>query len=76
MQRMKEALEALDQIITELEDRIEVEALAKRAKMKEQNDAIKAARAREASAIAVAQKVAARLDHTIGRVENVLGGHA
>lgn len=72
MQRLKAALESLDERISELEDKIERDATARFTEGKKHADAIKQSRVREANAIAVAQKVATRIDHTITRVEHIL----
>lgn len=72
MKRLKEALEALDAIISGLEDRIEAEQAERQFEAKKSSEALRNARGREATVLAVAQKVATRLDQTIDRVERVL----
>ncbi len=72
MERLKNALEKLDETISDLEDRVGLDTAARTENKKKQEDILKASRAREASIMAVAQKVALRLDQTIDHVENVL----
>jgi len=72
MKRLKEKLEELDEALFALEDKIGLDGSARREAGKKQADVIKQTRTREASVLAVAQKVAARLDQTIEHVENVL----
>ncbi len=72
MERLKIALENLDEEISALEDKVGVDAEVRREQRKRQAESIKAARAREAGVMAIAQKVASRLDWTIERVERVL----
>lgn len=72
MQRLKAALEALDEIISELEDKVELNTATRRADLKKQSEVIKLSQNREASVFAAAQKVASRLDHTINHIERVL----
>ncbi|MDD3287419.1 MAG: hypothetical protein PHX43_00235 [Alphaproteobacteria bacterium] len=72
MQRLKTALEALDEMISQLEDKVELEASNRKVVLKKQLEVAKSSRNRETGAIAAAQKVAARLDHTISHVERVL----
>lgn len=74
MQRLKTALEQLDDMISVLEDKIGLDVSSRRDLLKRQDDHLKQSRAREAQIVAVAQKVAARLDATIAHVENVLRG--
>ena len=74
MQRLKTALEELDDMITALEERIGLDASSRRDSLKKQDEQIKQSRAREAQVVAIAQKVAARLDKTIEHVETVLRG--
>lgn len=72
MNRLKSALERLDEMITTLEDKVGVDSSSRQENQKKQAEILKASRAREAGALAVAQKIAARLDHTIQHVERVL----
>ena len=72
MERLKQALEDLDEAIFALEDRLVLETSARRDAAKKQADMVKQARAREAEVLAMSQKLAARLDHTIEHVERVL----
>jgi hypothetical protein len=74
MQRLKTALEQLDDMISALEERIGLDASSRRDVLRKQDDQLKQSRGREAQVVAVAQKVAARLDKTIVHVENVLRG--
>lgn len=72
MQRLRDSLEALDEMISKLERDVGLATAAHQAEIKKQSDLLKASRAREAAALAAAQKVAARLDLTIDHVERVL----
>lgn len=72
MRQLKSALESLDEDISVLEDRIGLDSDARREQRKRQEETLKAAKAREASVMAVAQRVASRLDWTISRVERIL----
>jgi len=72
MQRLKTALEQLDEMISALEDRIGLDATSRTETRKKIDEALKASRAREAQVLAVTQKVAARLDKTIDHVERVM----
>jgi hypothetical protein len=72
MQRLKQKLEELDEAIFALEDKIGLESTSRRETAKKQSDILKQTKSREAGVLAVAQKVAARLDQTIQHVENVL----
>ena len=72
MERLKQALEDLDEAIFVLEDKFTLEAANRRETIKRQTDIFKQGRAREAEILATTQKVAARLDHTIEHVERIL----
>lgn len=72
MKRLKEMLEALDETISDLEDKVGIENSARRDMLKKQGELLKLSRSREANVIAVAQKVASRLDQTIQHVENII----
>ena len=72
MERLKNALEALDETIFELEHKVGLEKGDRRETAKRQNEIVKQIRAREAGFIAVTQKVAARLDQAIDHVESIL----
>lgn len=72
MERLKDSLEALDEVITELAEKIGLDSGERQAFLKKQTDLLKQSRAREANVLAVAQKVAARLDQAIEHVEHVL----
>lgn len=72
MKRLKIALERLDESISDLEDKIGIDAASRAENQKKQAELIKMSKAREASALAIAQKVALRLDQTIERVEKVI----
>ncbi len=72
MQRLKTALEQLDEMISALEDRIGLDAAARQDALKKQSEQLKLSRAREANVLAVAQKVATRLDQTIEHVERIV----
>jgi hypothetical protein len=72
MKRLKEALENLDDAISFLEDQIGSDITTRRDLKKKDQELLKLSRAREASVLAVAQKVAARLDHTIDHVDSII----
>lgn len=72
MQRLKQKLEELDEVLFALEDKVGSDTTARREASKKYNELLKQIRAREAGVMAVAQKVASRLDQTIEHVENVL----
>lgn len=72
MHRLKAALERLDEKISELEEKLGVETVARQELFQKQAEQLKASRTREAGVLAVAQKVATRLDQTIQHVERVL----
>lgn len=72
MQRLKNALEQLDEMISALEDRIGLDASNRKELLRKSEEQLKQSRARETQVLAVAQKVAARLDKTIQHVEHVI----
>jgi hypothetical protein len=72
MDRLKAALEALDERIYELEDKIGITNTGRREESKKIAEAIKHSRAREAAILATTQKVAGRLDQAIEHVESIL----
>jgi hypothetical protein len=72
MQRLKSALEQLDEEISLLEDKIGVSREAQQDARRRYDDMLKQSKGREAAVLAVAQKVASRLDRTIAQVEQVL----
>lgn len=72
MDRLKEALESLDDVISELEDKVGLDATARKQELKNQIEMMKVSRNREANTLALAQKVASRLDDTIHHVESIL----
>jgi len=72
MQRLKQKLEELDEILFALEDKVGLDNVQRREASKKYNEILKQLRNREAGVMAVAQKVASRLDQTIEHVENVL----
>lgn len=72
MERLKQALEDLDEAIFALEDKVALVAADRSETLKRQNDIFKKSREREVEILATTQKVAARLDHTIEHVERIL----
>ena len=72
MKRLKNALENLDEEISVLEDRVGLETGTRQNTLKKQSEQLKQSQKREAGALAIAQKVAARLDQTINHVEQIL----
>jgi hypothetical protein len=72
MERLKQALEDLDEAIFALEDRLSADSVNRRETLKRQSEIFKQGRAREAEILSVTQKVAARLDHTIEHIERIL----
>jgi hypothetical protein len=72
MERLKQALEDLDEALFALEDKVAFDASNRRETIKRQNEIFKQSRQREGEILATTQKVAARLDHTIEHVERIL----
>ncbi|MDR3448298.1 MAG: hypothetical protein P4M15_00850 [Alphaproteobacteria bacterium] len=72
MERLKQALEDLDEAIFALEDKVSLDAATQRDALKRQSEIAKQSRVREGEVLAMTQKVAARLDHTIEHVERIL----
>jgi len=72
MDRLKAAMEDLDKAIFELEDRIGLDHSTRQETIKKQGEIVKASRMREGNVLAVAQKVASRLDQVIEHVENIV----
>lgn len=72
MKRLKTALEHLDETISDLEDKVGVDIATRAESQKKLADIMKQGKAREAGIMAVAQKVALRLDQTIDHVEKIL----
>lgn len=72
MERLKQALEELDEMIFALEDKFSFDADNRRETLRRQNEIFKQSRQRETEVLALTQKVAARLDHTIEHVERIL----
>jgi hypothetical protein len=72
MERLKHALEDLDEAIFALEDKISFDVANRRETLKRQTEIFKQNRQREVEILATTQKVAARLDHTIEHVERIL----
>jgi len=72
MERLKQALEELDEALFALEDRVALVTADRSETLKKQNEIFKKSREREVEILATTQKVAARLDHTIEHVERIL----
>ncbi len=72
MERLKQALEDLDEAIFSLEDRVAQDGQNRRETLKRQNEIFKQSRKRESDVLAITQKVASRLDQTIDHVERIL----
>lgn len=72
MKRLKTALEKLDETISDLEDRVGHDSAHRVESQRKLSEIMKQGRAREANIMAVAQKVALRLDQTIDHVEKIL----
>ena len=72
MKRLKEVLENLDEAISNLEDQINGDSVMRREAKKKDSELLKLSRAREAGVLAVAQKIASRLDQTIEHVETII----
>lgn len=72
MERLRQALEDLDEALFALEDKVGADAARQREATKRQFDVLKQSRVREVEVLAVTQKVAARLDQTIEHVERIL----
>ena len=72
MDRLKDALESLDEMISDLEDKVGIDNSKRQQNLKNQIEMLKMSRAREGKAVAMAQKVAGRLDDIIQHVENIV----
>jgi vacuolar-type H+-ATPase subunit F/Vma7 len=72
MERLRNALEALDETIFDLEHKVGIEKTSYRETVKKQSDIVKQIRTREAGLMAVTQKVASRLDQAIEHVERII----
>lgn len=72
MERLKNALEALDETIFDLEHKVGIEKNSYRETVKKQSEIVKQIRTREATILATAQKVASRLDQAIEHVERII----
>ena len=72
MKRLKTALEKLDETISDLEDKVGLDTATRAESQKKLAEIMKQGKAREAGIMAVAQKVALRLDQTIDHVEKIL----
>jgi vacuolar-type H+-ATPase subunit F/Vma7 len=72
MERLRNALEALDETIFDLEHKVGIEKTSYRETVKKQSEIVKQIRTREASLMAVTQKVASRLDQAIEHVERII----
>lgn len=72
MKRLKAALERLDETISDLEDKVGLDSASRAQSQKKMAEIMKQSKAREAGVMAVAQKVALRLDQTIDHVEKIL----
>jgi transcriptional regulatory protein LevR len=72
MQRLPQALSALSEHLAALELSLEDRHQQVSQETDLQREALQQSRAREANALALSQKVAARLDHAIARIEHIL----
>ena len=72
MNNLKAALERLDETISDLEDKVGIDAQTREENHKKQVELMKQSQVREATTVAVAQKVALRLDQAIEHVEKIL----
>ena len=72
MNNLKAALERLDETISDLEDKVGIDAQTREENHKKQVELMKQSQAREATTVAVAQKVALRLDQAIEHIEKIL----
>ncbi|MDX9689930.1 MAG: hypothetical protein EOM37_08390 [Proteobacteria bacterium] len=72
MKRLKNALEKLDTVISDLEDKVGIDNANRAESHKKFVEILKQSKARETGVLAVAQKLALRLDQTIGHVEKIL----
>ncbi|NBX73755.1 MAG: hypothetical protein EBZ69_08675 [Alphaproteobacteria bacterium] len=77
MHKVKTSLQELYKELENLSDTLDYRHTEQHRELAKQAEALKVSRAREANNLALAQKVANRLDHAILRVETLLrGGHA
>lgn len=72
MKRLKNALEKLDTAISDLEDNVGIDIANRTESQRKFSEILKQSKAREAGVLAVAQKLALRLDQTIDHVEKIL----
>ncbi|MDD2325749.1 MAG: hypothetical protein PHW63_07100 [Alphaproteobacteria bacterium] len=72
MQRLKNALEELDEAISGLEDKVGIAMVDRTEAQKKMADILRQSKVREATIVAAAQKVALRLDQSIDHVEKIL----
>ncbi len=72
MERLKDALEALDETIFDLEHKVGLVKADARETAKRQDEIFRQLRTREANAVTAAQKIAARLDQAIANVEQII----
>lgn len=72
MKRLKTALEKLDEAISDLEDKVSTDSAGRADAQRRLAEILKQSKTREAGVLAVAQKVALRLDQTIEHVEKIL----
>jgi hypothetical protein len=72
MERLKQALEDLDEALFALEDKFALDTTNRRETARRQADASKQSHGREVEVLAMTQKVATRLDQAIEHVERII----
>lgn len=72
MERLKIAMEDLDEAISVLEEKVGIDRVQRQDTHRKAMEALKTSKAREAQILSISQKVAARLDSAIEHVEHIL----
>lgn len=76
MKRLRSALEDLHSDLEQLGEQQKVKQTEFERELAKQAEGLKVSRAREANAMALAQKIATKIDYTIERVERLLANDA
>lgn len=76
MKRLRSALEDLHSDLEQLSEQQKIKQREFERELAKQAEGLKVSRAREANAMALAQKIATKIDYTIERVERLLANDA
>lgn len=76
MKRLRSALEDLHSDLEQLSEQQKAKQTEFERELAKQAEGLKVSRAREANAMALAQKIATKIDYTIERVERLLANDA